>query len=122
MKEAITLIFNHKPSAMYTLWQAFRSRKSRFTSGEEVPVIQASRSGLRINERHLKDFYEICHISPLPFLHILYPFTLCYPYMMRILCRREMPFSLFKILNTRNSIRMHRGIRPNETLDIDCHN
>ena len=122
MEEAINLIFNHKPSAIYTLWQAFRSRKSRFTSEEEVPVIHASRSSLGINERHLRDFYEICHIRPLPSLHILYPFTLCYPYMMRILCRREMPFSLFKVLNTRTSITMFRAIRPDERIDIDCHN
>jgi hypothetical protein len=122
MGETINLVFNHKPSAIYTLWQAFRSRKSRFTSEEEVPVIHASRSSLRITERHLRDFYEICHISPLPFLHILYPLTLCYPYMMRILCRREMPFSLFKVLNTRTSITMFRDIRPDERIDIDCHN
>jgi hypothetical protein len=122
MGEMINLIFNHKPSAIYTLWQAFRSRKSRFTSEEEVPVIHASRSSLRITERHLRDFYEICHLSPLPFLHILYPLTLCYPYMMRILCRREMPFSLFKVLNTRTSITMFRAIRPDERIDIDCHN
>jgi hypothetical protein len=122
MKEVLNLTFNHKPSAVYTLWQAFRSRKSRFTSAEKVPVIHASRSSLRITERHLRDFYEICHLSALPFLHILYPLTLCYPYMMRILCRREMPFSLFKILNTRTSITMFRGIRSEEVFDIDCYN
>jgi len=116
------LTFSHKPSAMYTLWQAFCWRKGRFASAEKVPVIHARRSGLRIDQRHLRNFYEICHISPLLSLHILYPLTLCYPYMMRILCRREMPFSLFKILNTRTGIIMRRGIRSDETLDIDCYN
>jgi hypothetical protein len=122
MGETISVIFNHKPSAMYTLWQAFLSRNNRFDSAAKVPAIQVNRAGLRIEQRHLKAFYEICHISPLPFLHILYPLTLCYPYMMRILCRREMPLSLFKILNTRTSITMSRGIRPDERMDIDCHN
>ena len=118
----MNLVFNHKPSAIYTLWQAFRSRKSRFEAAEEMPVIHARRAGLRIEHRHLKAFYEICHVGPLPFLHILYPLTLCYPYMMRILCRREMPFSLFKVLNTRTSITMFRAIRPDEVFDIDCYN
>jgi hypothetical protein len=122
MKQAINLIFRHKPSAMYTLWQAFRSRKSRFSSTEKMPAIHARRTGLRINKKHLKAFYEICHLRPLPFLHILYPLTLCYPYMMRILCRREIPFSLFKVLNTRTSITMLRAISPDEVFDIDCHN
>jgi hypothetical protein len=122
MGETMNLVFNHKPSAIYTLWQAFRSRKSRFEAAEEMPVIHARRAGLRIEHRHLKAFYEICHVGPLPFLHILYPLTLCYPYMMRILCRREMPFSLFKVLNTRTSITMFRAIRPDEVFDIDCYN
>jgi hypothetical protein len=77
---------------------------------------------LGIDQKHLKAFYEICHIEPLPFLHLLYPLTLCYPYMMRILCRREMPFSLFKVLNTRTSITMLRPISPDEVFEIDCHN
>jgi len=122
MKEAVNLIFNHRPSALYTLWQAFHSRKSRFSSTEKVPMIRVSRAGLRINKWHLRAFYEICHVKPLLFLHILYPLTLCYPYMMRILCRHEMPFSLFKVLNTRTSIRMFRAIRSDESIDIDCYN
>ncbi len=121
-KEELNLTFNHKPSAMYTLWQAFRWRKSRFKAEEEMPVIHARRAGLRIEHRHLKAFYEICHIRPLPSLHILYSLTLCYPYMMRILCRREMPFSLFKVLNTRTSITMLRAIGPDEVFNIDCYN
>jgi hypothetical protein len=78
--ETINLRFNHKPSSIYTLWLAFRWRKSRFESAEKVPVTYVRRSGLRIDERHLKDFYEICHIYPLPFLQILYPLTFCYAF------------------------------------------
>jgi hypothetical protein len=122
MEEVLNLIFNHKPSAIYTLWQAFRSRKSRFTPDKEMPVIHARMADLRINTKHLRAFYEICHCEPLLFLHLLYPLTLCYPYMMRILCRHEMPFSLFKVLNTRTSIHMLRAIRPDEVFDIDCYN
>jgi hypothetical protein len=122
MGDAINLIFNHKPTAIYTLWQAFRSRKSRYSPAEKVPTVRASRMGLRPNQRHLRAFYEICHLSPLPFLHIVYPLTLCYPYLMRILCRHEMPFSLFKVLNTRTSITMLRPIRPDEVFDIASYN
>jgi hypothetical protein len=122
MKQAINLIFHHKPSAIYTLWQAFRSRKSRYSPTEKVPMIRVSRAGMSINERHLRAFYEICHVEPLPFLHLLYPLTLCYPYMMRILCRHELPFSLFKVLNTRTIITMFRAIGPDEVFDIDCYN
>jgi hypothetical protein len=104
------------------LLQAFMTRNSRFVSNERVPEIHAIRPGLRIDPRHMKDFYDICEIPASPDIHILYPLTLAYPYMMRILCRKEMPFSLFRILNTRNIISMHRSIAPDETLDIDCYN
>lgn len=33
-----------------------------------------------------------------------------------------MPFSLFKVLNTRTSITMLHGITPDEVFDIDCYN
>jgi hypothetical protein len=41
---------------------------------------------------------------------------------MRVLSRREMPFSMFITLNTRNSIVYHREITPNEIVNIDCYN
>jgi hypothetical protein len=41
---------------------------------------------------------------------------------MRVLCSKEVPVSIFKVLNTRNSITMNRCISPDERLNIDCHN
>lgn len=120
--EEITKIFSESPSALYTLWKAFRSRKNRYSAGEEYPVIHASRPGFMINETHMKDFDELCDISQFDFPHMLYPFTLAYPYIMRVMCAKKMPASLFKVLNTRNSAIMHRRIRPGERLDIDCYN
>jgi hypothetical protein len=122
MAGTIHMNFNDNPSALFTLWQALMNRSSRLKSCENVPEIHAIRSGASIDRTHLNDFYNICEIPPTPDINILYPLTLAYPYMMRILCRKEMPFSLFKILNTRNSILMHRGISSDEVLDIDCYN
>jgi len=122
MEENI-MIFNETPSALYSLWKAFRSRKNSYFPGVEYPVIHSLRPGFIINKAHLKAFYEICDINhQSEYLHVLYPFTLVYPYIMRVLCSKEMPVSMFKVLNTRNSITMYRRIRPDERLDIDCHN
>lgn len=117
----ILLKFNHNPSALYTLWKAFRSRKNSYVKDKGMPAIRVTRSGFKINTQHLKKFHDLCGTRPSPYLPILYPFALMYPYIMRMLGRREMPISMFKILNTRNSITMHRGIRADETLDLDCH-
>jgi hypothetical protein len=118
----ISLIFNHNPSAPNTILKAFRNRKNTFTPGREYPIITAARPGFIVDDAHIMVFNEICEISRSECLHILYPFTLAYPYILRVLCSHESPVSLFKVLNTRNSIVMHRRIRPDERLDIDCRN
>ncbi len=121
MEEHI-MIFDKTPSALYSLWKAFRSRKSVYLPNVTYPIIHSVRKRLMINEFYLKAFYKICDIIQTDFLHILYPFTLVYPYIMRVMGSQEMPVSMFKTLNTRNSIVMHRLIRHDECLDIDCYN
>lgn len=118
----VNMIFNENPSAIGTLVKAFRNRKNPYTPGAAYPTIHATRPGHVIKEDHVRAFHEICDIAGTEHLHILYPFTLAYPYIMRVLCSREMPISLFRVLNTRNSIILHRRIRPDERLDIDCRN
>ncbi len=122
MKIDLTFTFKERPSALYTLWKAFRNRKSKYVSGYRMPEIHAKKEGLRIDEKHLNDFYKICGISRTSSISLLYPFTLAYPYMLRILCMKEMPFSMFKVLNTRNSITMYRDMRPGEKIRIACRN
>lgn len=116
------LPFDERPSALLTLWKAFRNRKSRYIPGAGIPAIRAKRSAFHIDERHMRDFYDICNINPSPYLHIMYPFALVYPYIMIVLCTRGMPLSMFRILNTRNSITMYRAIKPDEAVRIDCYN
>jgi hypothetical protein len=116
------VLFDEPPSALYTLWLAYLNRKSTFVSKERVPTIRVRRPNLRIREKHVKVFYEICEIPRSDSLNILYPFTLVYPYIMRVLCRSEMPLSMFATLNTRNSILYHREIAPTEVMDIECYN
>jgi hypothetical protein len=121
--DEIKMIFNKTPSALYTGWKAFKSRKSIYSPDVEYPMIHSLRPDFVINKAYLKAFYEICDINHQSgYLHVLYPFTLVYPYIMRVLCSKEMPVSMFKVLNTRNSITMCRRIRPDERLDIGCHN
>lgn len=122
MEDKVALHFSKKPSDFLTLWQAYRSRKSRFTPGGTIPEIHVKRNDFLIDNTHLEKFNEICGVSPTTHLHILYPFTIVYPYLMRILCRKEMPFSQFKTLNTRNSVIMHREIKPDDRFRIDCYN
>ncbi len=122
MLESIQIDFYKKPSYITTLVQAFRIRKRKLDSEKTLARINASAKNLSVNKQHLKEFNRICQIENNSELQILYPFTLAYSYIMRILCRKEMPFSLFNVLNTRNSIRQYRSIGVDEVFDIECHN
>ncbi len=122
MENNITLSFSSKPSIVLSLLKAFKSRKSRFITKESIPIIHVKRENLKIDLRHLKRYNNICKIKPSIYLNILYPFTIVNPYLMRILCQHAMPFSQFKILNTRNSIKMYRQIKTDEIFKVDCYN
>src|SRR5271157_6545421 len=91
-------IHHYNPSAVYTLLKAARNMKNTFIPGRDYPVFRVTRHGFMVNKNHLKTFYEICDIMPDDYLHILYPFMLAYPYIMRVLCSRDMTISLFKSL------------------------
>lgn len=122
MSETILLDFQQKPSGLSTLLKAFKNRNSRLNPDAPLPVITAFAENLRVNKSHLKAFNRICEIKDSSELQILYPFTLAYPYMMGILCRKELPFSLFRVLNTRNSIRQYKPVYTDDIVDIRCFN
>ncbi len=122
MSDKIVLNFNSKPSLVVSLFKAFQSRKSRFISKESIPEIHVKSSNFQIKPSHLELYNTICEVPSTETIHLIYPFTLVNPYLMRILCREEMPFSQFKLLNTRNRIKMIRVIFPDEIFQIECFN
>jgi len=114
----VLLYFKKSPSSLMTLWQAFKSQKHAYKPGQTLPDIELNRTGVHIDQKHLSTFNKICgdqnasHISP------LYPFTIVYPYMLRILSHKTIPLSIFQSLNTRNQLVVYRQIEINDTLDI----
>lgn len=122
MNKKISIQLNRRPSDIYTLLLALISRKKRFSSDIKIPEISIYSKNQNISGHHLESFNHICGVQPTQGIHQLYPFTLAYPYMMRILCRQEIPFSLFRMLNIRNSIIIHRPVMPYEKIDIFCRN
>ncbi len=122
MSDPSLLSFSKRPSELLTFWKVLRSGKKRFRDGDLMPRIHASRKGLSIDMKHVKAFNDICDTEESPHLHLLYPFTLVYPYIMRILTHEKIPVSLFEVLNTRNSIVAYRKIGFDEILDVSCRN
>ncbi len=123
MKDSIILNFKKKPSAMYPLLQTIRARRARFKKGKPIPTIVTEEKGFRISKKHLEEFKWVCKITDnSKSIGMVYPFTLVYSYIMLILSRKEMPFSLFNSLNTRCFIKQYRQFNLDETFDIVCFN
>ncbi|MDY6905759.1 MAG: hypothetical protein SWH61_13870 [Thermodesulfobacteriota bacterium] len=122
MTQLINIEMTGKPSALFTLWKAFQTRKTKLPPGEQVPELKIVRRNIPFDLKHLKTFYQICNISEVPATHLIYPFTLAYPYIMRLLCQKAMPFPMFRMLNTRNGIKMFKPIQTGNSYDIICYN
>lgn len=117
-KYPIQLEFKKSPSALKTLWQAFKSQKHTYKPGHALPNIELTRTKINIDPKHLSAFNQICGEQTTEHISLLYPFTIAYPYILRVLSHKDIPLSIFRSLNTRNQMVMVQPIDINDTLDI----
>jgi len=117
----IILRFHRRPNALINTALAFYGISTHFKMGDPVPRIKAVWEDVKIDTGHLKNFEEVCGLpSPGDFLYPLYPLTLIYPLVLRILGHRKAPLSVFRMLNTRLQVTSHRRIGVHEPLGIIC--
>ncbi len=120
MPDSIDLTFTKSPSFFITLLAAIPGMKFSFDPAEPVPVIIASRRGIKPDAGRLAEFTGVCAIGAGESLPPLYPLAYMYPLVQRILSRKEAPLSLLKTLNSRMEIVVHRPIGLNEPCDVSC--
>ncbi len=118
MSESIKLDLKRRPSSLYSLFNGFRWRDTRFESLELFPEVEVAWNGVKIDRKHLSSYVEVCGLKKNDNVPMLYPFTLVYPLNMKIASQKEMPFSMFGMLNVRNSTIVHRQMVPDDRLDI----
>lgn len=122
MTQAAYIDFAGKPSQLYTVIKAMMNRNSSRDTTLKPGAVTARSGNLTISSSHLKAFEQICDIPERDHLHIVYPFTLIYPYMLRLLTQRQIPLSLFGTLNTRTSIRCYAPIPRDKAYRVECFN
>jgi hypothetical protein len=89
--------------------------------GDRVPKIKAVWEDMKIDPDHLKDFGEVCGLPPHgESFYPLYPLTLIYPLVLRVLGHKKAPLSVFRMLNTRLEVTSHRRIGVDESLRVVC--
>ena len=117
----IILPFHRRPNALVSIALALYGISTDFKMGDRVPKIRAVWEDVKIDPDHLKDFGQACGLpSHGQFLYPLYPLTLIYPLVLRVLGHRKAPLSIFRMLNTRLQVTSYRRIRVHEPLRIVC--
>ncbi len=117
MSKAINLKYSRRPNSFVSVLSAIIGMSNSFNSSELLPEILAEIKGVTIDAKHLNRFNRICEIDNSD-LSVIYPFTLVYPLLQRILARKEAPLSMFRVLNTRLQVFQHRKIDMDEILDV----
>lgn len=120
MVKSKNMDFKSRPSALVTLLVALLGSRWKFNADKDYVEITGTRNGEKINERHLRDFNEMCGLVSTGNLSLIYPLTLIYPFYLRMMAHRYAPLSLYSALNTRVQIAQHRVIRSDERQDISC--
>ncbi len=103
-----------------TAFLAFLGRSSKFDAGNPFPRIQAQHNGVVIDKSQLAEFSSLCGTENTDKLPVIFPFTLIYPLLQRILAHKAAPLSLFQVLNSRIQVLQYRRIGIDETLDLSC--
>ncbi len=117
----INLVFHRRPNAAATVALAALGMSTGFDMGNNRSKIRATWEDIEINPIHLNAFGDICGLPPqTEHFHPLYPLTLGFPLIMRILSHRKAPLMLFRTLNTRLLVTSHRRIGVHERLELTC--
>lgn len=115
----IILHFRRRPNALLSIALALYGISTHFKMGDRVPKIRAVRKDVKIDPNHLKDFGEVCGLPPHgEFLYPLYPLTLIYPLVLRVLGHKKAPLSVFRMLNTKLQVTSRRRIGVHEPLRV----
>jgi len=118
MNTTVNVTLARKPSMCYTLFKGLRRGINRRPGDQQLPDIRITWPEIKISPKHLQAFCRICDIQVEKTLPSLYPFSLAYPCMLRLIGQASFPFPMFKVLNTRTHTVMYQAISPDRALSV----
>ena len=116
----VNLSYHKRPSTVWTVLLALWGRSTCYDHDQPKPLITATRNNIEIDKDHLEEFSKICEIRRGTTLPLMYPFTMIYPLLQRILAHKQAPFSMFRVLNSRIQVFQRRPIQLDSKLNITC--
>lgn len=112
--------FDKRPSDLGLFLTILRNSRSQGRNPDDALSLRASWHDIAIDRGHLQAFHAACGLDPVSGISILYPMTLAYPLILRMLSSAAAPMPLFRALNTRMRMRQYRPLHADERPSIDA--
>lgn len=87
-------------------------------TGADPDGISRSREAIRIDERHVADYAQLCGFARKDAVPVSYPHLLTFPLQLSILADPAFPFAAMGSVHVENVITAHRPIQATETLAV----
>lgn len=87
----------------------------------EMPPLERSRLGVRIDPGHVARYAEVCVFTPGEALPPTYLHVLAFPLHMALMTDGSFPFPAIGLVHLANRIAVHRPARADETFDLHVH-
>jgi hypothetical protein len=114
------LTYSKRPYTPITALLALWGRSRYFDPTDIFPVITAEQRYEGLDRRHLGSFEAICTLEKKAALSPIYPLTLAYPLLQRILCQKAAPLSMYVVLNSRIQILQLQPLEKGEPFYLRC--
>lgn len=115
------LRFKQRPSNLGLFFTMLRNSRSHRSPPEAALNLRASWHDIAIDPRHLQAFHAACNLDPKDGISILYPMTLAYPIIQRMLSDTAAPMPMFRVLNTRMLMQQYRALLPGDRPSVDMY-
>jgi len=121
MGAPVCLNYDKRPSAIIALAKAFWGISRRYDAKTDTADICAIWHNTGIEPGHLNEFNDICGLHHnRDKVNMVYPLSLIFPLVIRVLGHSKAPLTIFRSLNTKTRIISHQEIRTDEAMTISC--
>jgi hypothetical protein len=86
--------------------------------GKEMPLLERSLSGVRVNPAHLADYAKVCGFTLRDALPATYLHVKAFPLHMALMTDGKFPFPAVGLVHLSNRIAVHRPARVSEVFDV----
>lgn len=102
--------FKQRPSELGLFLTILRNSRSQGRNPDDALSLRASWHDIAIDDDHRRAFHAACGMAAETGSTILYPMTLAYPLILRMLSSKAAPMPLFRALNTRMRMQQYRPL------------